>query len=198
LGVWRPDSSPLFENKVLAIDAMGEVAWQYHKAHPVIGAESSFIAAGGGSVRSVDAEFGRIGAVICHDLDFPPLLRQASANRIGLVVAPSADWSVIATLHARMAVLRAVENGFNLLRPTANGRSLAVDTRGRIIARLDFAADAMVAYVPAESTRTVYGMVGDLFAWLCLAVLVLWVIIRRGRTADSTRTVPESGFVANK
>jgi apolipoprotein N-acyltransferase len=181
LGVWHPDRSPPFENKVVAIDATGTVAWQYHKAHPIIGAESSIIDKGTGSMLSLDEEYGRVGAVICHDLDFPSLLQQASADRIGLVVAPSADWSVIAVLHARMAVFRAVENGFTLLRPTSRGRSIAVDTRGRVIARLDFAGDAMVADVSAVPVRTVYGMVVDLFSWLCLAGLVLLPFTLTGR-----------------
>lgn len=182
LGVWHPDGTPPFENKVVAIDATGEIAWDYRKAHPIIGAESSFITAGAGSIKSIDPEFGRVGAVICHDLDFPPLLRQASAQNIGLVVGPSADWSDIAVLHARMAGIRAVENGFTLLRPTSGGRSIAVDTRGRVIAQVDFPDDVMVAHVSARRSRTLYGMVGDLFSWLCLVGLALYVI-RRPRVA---------------
>lgn len=181
IGVWHPDGSPPFENKVLAIDATGSVAWEYHKAHPIIGAESSFIDPGDGAVRYLDTEFGRVGAAICHDLDFPPLLRQASADRIGLMVGPSADWSRIAVLHARMSVFRAVENGFSLVRPTSNGRSMAVDTRGRVTARVDFPRDAMVAEVSAAGVRTVYGVVGDLFSWLCLAGLVAVLIAVRRR-----------------
>lgn len=186
LGVWHPDDAPPFENKVIAVDATGAVAWEYRKAHPIIGAEASFVDKGAGSVLSLDEDFGRVGAVICHDLDFPALLRQASANRIGLIVAPSADWSDIAVLHARMAVLRAVENGFTLLRPTSNGRSLAVDTRGRVIARIDFPEDALIADVSAEPVRTVYGVIGDLFSWLCLAGLVLlpFALRRRENTTE--------------
>lgn len=187
LGIWRPESSPPFENKVVAIDATGTVAWQYQKAHPIIGAESPFIATGAGSVRSLDEDFGRLGAVICHDLDFPSLLRQASAENIGLIVAPSDDWTEIATLHARMAVFRAVENGFTLVRPTNGGRSIAVDPRGRVLARLDFPDDAFVAHVRAAPTRTAYGAVGDLFSWLCLAGLVAWIVTRLGRTASWNR-----------
>jgi len=179
LGVWHPDGSPPFENKVVAIDTTGTIAWQYHKAHPIVGGESSFIAAGGGSIKSLDQEFGRIGAVICHDLDFPSLLRQASAKRIGLVVGPSDDWIDVASLHGRMAVFRAVENGFTLLRPTNGGRSMAVDTRGRFIARVDSPDDVMVAPVSTQRSRTLYGMVGDLFSWLCLVGLALLVFAWR-------------------
>jgi apolipoprotein N-acyltransferase len=182
VGVWRPETVPPFENKVIAIDAAGSFVWEFHKAHPIIGAESPFIAAGTGQVRAFEADFGKVGAVICHDLDFARLIRQASAERIGLLVAPSADWRDVADLHARMAVFRAVENGVNMLRPTSGGRSVAFDTRGRVIARLDFPDDAMVAHVSAVPVRTVYGMVGDLFSWLCvLAFAVLFLAVVSGR-----------------
>jgi apolipoprotein N-acyltransferase len=186
LGVLRPGASPPFENKVVAIDATGQIAWQTHKAHPIVGAESPFIAAGDGSIRSLDTGHGRLGAVICHDLDFPLLLRRARRERIGLLVAPSDDWSLIATLHARMAVMRAVENGFTLLRPTNGGRSLAVDSRGRTLALLDFPDDALVAHLPTTWTRTVYGMVGDLFSWLCLLALAGAALVAGRRSAVDT------------
>ena len=178
LGVWHPDGAPPFENKVVAIDATGAVAWEFHKAHPIVGAESSFIASGDNLIKGLDQEFGRVGAVICHDLDFPPLLRQASAERIGLMVGPSDDWVDVAPLHGRMAVFRAVENGFTLLRPTNGGRSMAVDTRGRVIAQVDSPDDVMVAHVSAQRSQTLYAAVGDLFSWLCLIGLALLAVMR--------------------
>jgi apolipoprotein N-acyltransferase len=50
----------------------------------------------------------------------------------------------------------------------------------------------MVAYVPTHGVRTIYGAVGDLFAWLCLLGLLAFIglaITRRRRlppTADVT------------
>ncbi len=185
VGVWHPDGSPPFENKVVMVDSMGAVAWQYHKAHPIYGGESAIISAGGGSVKSHDANFGRVGAVICHDLDFAPLLRQASSAGLDLVVAPSDDWDDVAPLHARMAVFRAIENGVTLFRPTRGGRTMAVDPRGRITARLDLPEDAMVANIGIGRIGTVYGIVGDLFSWLCMAGLFLLVVLA-GRRARMT------------
>lgn len=170
-GVWHPDTQPPLENKVTAVSARGEVVWDYHKAHPIVGAESSFVERGEGGIRVLETTYGRVGAVICHDLDFPTLLRQASRLGIGLVVGPSADWRAITPLHANMSILRAIENGFALLRPTSGGRSIATDGRGRAVAVVDFADDAMVAHVHTSTKRTVYGTIGDAFAWLCLAGL---------------------------
>ena len=185
VGVWHPDGTPPFENKVVVVDTSGVIALQYHKAHPIYGGESSLISAGAESVAGYEAGFGRVGAVICHDLDFPPLLRQASSASLDLVVAPSDDWDDVAPLHARMAVFRAVENGITLFRPTRGGRSMAVDSRGRITARVDMPDDAMVADIRIGRVGTVYGVTGDLFSWGCVAGLCVWLVLgaRRARTS---------------
>ncbi len=171
-GVWDPAAVPPFENKVIAIGAGGEVAWDYDKAHPIVGAESPFMRPGESVIHGLVTTYGVVSAVICHDLDFPALLRQANAAGTTVMVGPSADWEAITPLHANMAILRAIENGFSLFRPTSGGRSIATDLRGRTVAALDYADDAFVAYIPATSVRTVYGAVGDLFAWTCVAGLV--------------------------
>ncbi|NIN72785.1 MAG: hypothetical protein GTO46_12850 [Gemmatimonadetes bacterium] len=174
-GVWIPDGQPPFENKVVAVSATGEIAWEYQKANPIVGAESAFTGAGDGVVRRLETPYGAVGAVICHDLDFAPLLRQANREGIGLIVGPSADWPAITPLHANMAILRSIESGFSLLRPTSTGRSIATDTRGRTLASINYADDAMIAHVRALSVRTVYGAIGDLFAWLCLGIFIVLV-----------------------
>ncbi len=171
-GVWDPAAWPPFENKVVAITSNGEAAWDYQKAHPIVGAESPFTRQGEGTIRVLETPYGRVGAVICHDLDFPALLRLAGRQGIGLMVGPSSDWREIAPLHAKMAIPRAIENGFSLLRPTSGGRSIATDPQGRVTAKLDYADDSMVAYVAAVPVGTLYGSVGELFAWLCLAAFV--------------------------
>lgn len=176
-GVWNPEARPPFENRVAAVSATGELAWTYEKAHPIAGAESPVMAPGDGVIRALVTPFGSVGAVICHDLDFPRLVRGARREAIGLMVGPSADWPDITSLHADMAMLRAIEDGFSLFRPTSNGRSLATDSRGRTLGRVDDAADAMIAYVPVTSVATVYGAVGDLFAWLASVGLILLVVL---------------------
>ncbi len=177
-GVWDPAARPPFANKVAALAADGTLAWTYEKAHPIVGAESPLIAAGAGSIERLITPYGSVGAVICHDLDFPALLRQTDRPKLGLVVGPSADWRAITPLHADMAMVRAIENGVALFRPTSNGRSLAVDARGRTLSRVDYADDAVVAFVSATpAARTVYGIVGDLFAWFAVASLGVMLVV---------------------
>lgn len=172
MGVWNPDGQPLLENKVVAFDPAGRIAWQYHKARPIVGAESMLIDAGEGKIMELQLEAGRIGLVICHDMDFPGFLQQASTANLDLLVAPSNDWPLIAKLHADMAMFRAIENGVTLFRPTSGGRSIAVDGKGRPLAIVDHPSTTIVAFLPANGIKTIYGAIGDSFAWLCVIGLV--------------------------
>jgi apolipoprotein N-acyltransferase len=51
-----------------------------------------------------------------------------------LLLVPTWDFNLDRWLHARMAVLRAVENGFALARSARNGLFTLSDNRGRILA----------------------------------------------------------------
>lgn len=111
-------------------------------------------------------------SVICFDADFPQLLAQAGRLKTDLLLDPSNDWKAIDPWHTRMASFRAVEQGFNLVRHTSQGLSAAFDYQGRELAAMDhyLAADrVLVAQVPIHGTRTIYGLLGDWFAWICLA-----------------------------
>jgi hypothetical protein len=50
-------------------------------------------------------------------MDFPALSREYAADGANLMLVPAWDFNVDGWLHSRMAVLRAVENGFALARP---------------------------------------------------------------------------------
>jgi apolipoprotein N-acyltransferase len=176
-GTWTPGGTPPLENKVVAIHPGGTIAWHYHKARPIVGPESPFIDAGAGDLLFLDTPHGRVGAVICHDLDFPDFIRQAGRGSVDILVAPSADWDDIASMHARMAVLRAVENGFTLLRPTSTGLSIATDATGRVLAAQPDGPTEMIATIPGAGRATWYARVGDVFAQLCVVVVTVVVIV---------------------
>jgi apolipoprotein N-acyltransferase len=181
-GVWHPGGDPPLQNKVAAIGPDGAVAWHYEKSHPIVGPESPLVGAGEGRLLSIRIPAGTIGAAICHDLDFPDLLRQAARKEIGLVVGPSYDWSLITDIHGRMARVRAIESGFTLLRPTYNGRTLAVDPWGRTRASVDHPADAVVAHVPVLHLGTVFGSLGNWLGWASLVGVAVLTAIAARRT----------------
>ncbi|MGW0486313.1 apolipoprotein N-acyltransferase [Nonomuraea sp. NPDC003214] len=176
------DQAPYLRNKTIMVTPDGRVGWDYDKSHPT---PMEGLLPGAGRVPVLDTPYGGLAGVICYDADFPGLMSQA-AGRAGLMVVPSRDWQGMAAAHAQRAVFRAVENGYALLRPADQGLSSAVDPHGRVLATADhFAVGqvSMVAYLPVLAVRTVYGVVGDLFAWSCLAGVVMLTVsgVRRPR-----------------
>ena len=183
--IWDPEATPPVANQLTILRPDAVAPLHYRKARPIYGAEKPFVGEGSPTVAVVETRGVRLGAAICHDLDFPPLLREAGLSGVELMVGPSADWPEIASMHASMAKLRAIENGFTLIRPTAGGRTLAVDTRGRETAWVE-RAGVLTTSIAATGARTLYPRIGDLFAWLCGACSLLlattpWRARRNGR-----------------
>ena len=169
-----PENDPyrLGENKSVLIGPDGVKLWEYLKAYPVPGSSDK---AGDGILPIVETPFGIISNAICYDMDFTTLIHQAGRKRVDIMLVPAWDWKAIDPLHTRMAVYRAIENGFSMVRQTGNGLSIAVDHQGRSLASMDqFVSDhhVMTAQVPSKGVRTVYSYLGDFFAWLCLMFTV--------------------------
>ena len=87
-----------------------------------------------------------------------------------------------------MAMYRAIENGVTHVRQADNGLSIVVDPYGRLVSSMDHwtvSERVMVTQVPIQSVFTIYSYIGNLFAWLSIAgllVLIAWVVIRGRRT----------------
>ncbi len=171
LATWHLETTPSLENKIILVQPDGTPAWEFLKAHPVPGGEAAISIRGDGKLRALDTPYGRLSSVICFDADFPRLLGQAGRLRTDLLLDPSNDWKAIDPFHTRMASFRAIEQGFNLVRHTRGGLSAAFDYQGRQLATMDhyLASDrVLVAQVPIRRTQTLYALLGDWFAWLCL------------------------------
>jgi apolipoprotein N-acyltransferase len=176
LAVWHFDAAPPFGNKLVLVDPEGRIAWEYIKARPVPGGEAAMSRRGDGKLKKAATPYGALTGVICFDGDFPSLLAQAGELRADIVLDPSNDWKAIDPWHTRMASFRAIEQGVNLVRQTSRGWSAAFDYEGHVLAAMDHytATDrTLVSQVPTRGTRTPYGLIGDWFAWLCVAGLAI-------------------------
>jgi apolipoprotein N-acyltransferase len=165
-----------FENKLVLIDPSGNIILTYRKTHPVMGWEAGIMQPGDGRLPVVSTREGRIATAICYDADFPEFIRQAGRQSADVLILPANDWKQIKHLHAQMAAFRAVENGVPLVRAAASGVSGAFDPWGRLLGQADYFAPGdrtLTAQVPLGGVPTLYSRTGDLFAWLCVAGLVL-------------------------
>lgn len=177
------DEAPTYrENKVILIDPSGSLMWEYLKSQPVPG---DIDTPGDGQVPTQDTPYGQIASVICFDLDWPYISRQAGMAGVDLMLVPADDWLPIDPVHSHMAAITAIGNGFSMIRPTYEGLSIVVDYQGRVLAAMDdFTTEevVMIADVPMEGVTTIYSRIGDLFAWLCVVgfvAVVGWAVVRR-------------------
>jgi apolipoprotein N-acyltransferase len=183
--VWHYGQPKPLENTFVLFDPNGNMTWKFLKAHPVPGGEAAISIRDDGKLKFTDTPFGRISSVICFDADSVQLLQQAGKSAADLVLVPSNDWREIDPWHTQMAVFRAVEEGFNMVRHVSGGLSIAADYQGRVRGSMDHYQTSgdrvLVAEVPIRGRRTIYSRVGDLFSWLALAGLCALIVtaIRR-------------------
>lgn len=162
--VYLPDS-PHARDETHMFGPDGERLWDYQKAKPIPGLE--IYRPGDGDIPVIDTPYGRISNVICYDADFPAI------NRIDadIVLVPGGDWPEMGRIHTRMAGLRAIENGYSLVRQDFNGESTAYDSYGRVLSTQDTTNGSGIWYaeVPTAGTGSGYQVTGDLLSWAALA-----------------------------
>ena len=120
-------------------------------------------------IQAVESPYGKIGMSICRDMSFPAYARQAGKQEVDIMLNPSFD---VPKSGGAMYSLRAVENGFTMIRPVYNGYSYAVDPNGRLLAGMDSdqtETGIMFADVPVQGTSALYSKTGDLLGWICFA-----------------------------
>ncbi len=130
-----------------------------------------------------------IGLEICKDMDFQAMLRNdAVETRPILLAVPAWDFDGDDWSHARVAILRSVENGVPMARSARNGLLTLNDRYGRVVARAKTTASftALIGDLPLDGRggATVYDSIGDAFGWLCLTlgfVEVAGSLLRTGR-----------------
>ncbi|TPX63780.1 hypothetical protein CcCBS67573_g08582 [Chytriomyces confervae] len=110
-----------------------EPIFTYVKVHPVPLVETSRMVSGAVTpppVAILDAIVNpkkgskralKVSAAICLDMDFPGLWNGIDHD-VDLVLSPAGTWSVgVGDVHVKMAGVRAIENGFSILRCDARG-----------------------------------------------------------------------------
>ena len=144
------------------------------------------------------ASTGTWGVAICKDMDFTPLSRHYGQDGAGLMLVPAWDFNIDRAFHGHIAIMRAVEDGFSLVRAAKNGYLTVTDNRGRLLAERRSDNDApfvtLTATVPAAHSPTLFQVIGDAFAWLAIALLLAALLVflqRRGvrQSLPLTQTV---------
>lgn len=186
-------------NSALMIDAMGRRDFSYDKVHLVPFGEYEPFPLIHHVVANVSSEVGgfrkgsaysvgkfangyKFGVFICYEAIYAGEVRRFAANGAQVFVNISNDgWfghSAAAEQHLRMARVRAVENRRWIVRTTNSGITAAIDPYGRIFRALprDVRGEADLPY-DFRTDETIYTRFGDWFAWLCVVVSAILLVL---------------------
>ena len=125
-----------------------------------------------------DSKYGKVGALICFDSIYEPVVLDAVRDGAELIVIGTNDsWffdSAGVYMHNAQARIRACETGRYIVRSANTGVSSIIDARGNI---LDIEPPLQEGYVTAEvtlrSARTLYSYVGNLFVYIAIALIAI-------------------------
>lgn len=170
------------ENKMWMFAPVGELLFTHYKYG------GNFIEGsveGNKKLQTVATPYGNLSGIICWDADFPTVVKQIGKLKADIVFNPASDWKEIDPLHTQVATFRAIENGCSWVRQTRNGLSIITDPRGKTIAQIDHFKNSNwvnVGNVPIKHLPTLYPIIGDLFGWLSLVVLIFLSFFKSVKT----------------
>jgi apolipoprotein N-acyltransferase len=115
------------------------------------------------------------GLEICKDMDFQAMIRADEvATHPTLLAVPAWDFDKDDWSHARVAVLRSVENGVPMARTARDGLLILNDRYGRIVAKARTVGPftTLIGDLPLDGRggNTLYDKIGDVFGWFCAAL----------------------------
>jgi apolipoprotein N-acyltransferase len=141
----------------------------------------------------------RVGMEICLDINHADPTNDYAAAGADLLAIPASDETDNGWQHSRTALLRGVENGLPVVWSDRTGMPMITDGLGRVLADAHTggpgAFTTVVADAPVGPGATPYTRFGDWFAWLCLAIALIPLLIRGSRRPTASGS-PEAASYA--
>jgi apolipoprotein N-acyltransferase len=145
----------------------------------------------------------RIGVEICRDLAYADPSRDYARAGTTLVAIPASTEDDNGWQMSRTGLLRGVENGFAIAWSSRRGTLTIADGYGRVLSDASSGGPtpfhSTVLDVPAGPGATPYTHLGDMFAWLCVALALAGAIAtfparprKRHDPADNEQVSPAS------
>jgi apolipoprotein N-acyltransferase len=146
-----------------------------------------------GTERNVFTENGhRYGVFICYESIFADEIRQFAKNGAQVFVNISDDgWygdTSAPWQHLNMARMRAIENHRWVLRDTNSGVTATIDPWGRVIQSSPrHVFTSLPAAYGFRDDLTFYTVHGNVFAWLCVVIVIAGVVLAGRLTRRAPR-----------
>jgi apolipoprotein N-acyltransferase len=115
------------------------------------------------------------GVAICKDCDFDSYIRGYAQQGARILYVPAWDFNADGWWHSRIAMMRAVENGFTLVRNAQEGRLTISDDRGRVLSEASCEGAkraSLIGQAGSSSARTLYSRWGNWWGWINLVAAV--------------------------
>ena len=116
-------------NSANLIDDNGALKGTYRKSHLFLDEAAVFTP--GGELPVFETELGRMGLLICYDIEFPEPARRLALKGADIIVCISANMAPYYELHSRFSFVRAVENSL----PVAYCNYTGADSRFEYVGR---------------------------------------------------------------
>jgi apolipoprotein N-acyltransferase len=147
---------------------------------PIIEAVSAFYPGNQHTILPVGDH--KVSTAICYEIIYASLIRRFVLDGSELLTTVTNDaWygrSSAAYQHWEQAAMRSIEGGRYLARAANTGISGFVDPYGRVLQKSQlFEQRTMVADLRFLTGRTIYSRIGDLVAWLSLAVTAAALVV---------------------
>ncbi len=134
----------------------------------------------GASAQVFELDETNIGSLICFDSIYDELARDSvrSGAKI-LAVSTNDSWfldSAALDMHNAQAKLRAIENRRYVVRSANTGISSIISPRGEEISSIErLMGGQITAEVYSVESKTLFTHIGNLFVYLCITVIVIWL-----------------------
>ena len=158
-------------NGTVFIDRKGEIIGSYRKIHlcDVLGADESEYVRAGNSITVVDADFGKVGLMICYDYRFPELPRSLALKGAQIITIPfeNAPGNILPNRYSHMDILTrcvAIHNMTYVIACNQYGKleenylmgySRVIDPWGDIVAQASAIEGPVYAYLDIEYQKEI-------------------------------------------
>ncbi|MDE6060664.1 MAG: carbon-nitrogen hydrolase family protein [Clostridia bacterium] len=119
LGFPRKDNENIY-NSACFIDRNGTPIGIYDKTH-LFGDEKLYFSFGN-ELKVFDTSFGKIGLLICYDIEFPEAARALAMSGAEMIVCISANMKPYDDLHKTCVISRAIENSLPIVYCNYSGK----------------------------------------------------------------------------
>jgi len=150
----------LIYNSACLISDQGEIVGNYRKVHLYDREKEIF--SPGDTFKVFDTDLGRIGIMICFDLDFPESARSLHAGGADIIVVPTNNFYPYARFQEAYLKARSMENELPVAICNRTGQeqdlvyfgeSAAYDAHGYQLKKLDDTAHAATVEIPLNQEK---------------------------------------------